>query len=246
MTDTQLVQGILRNDDQVWRHIYREFRVPFVATLKKILASPLLLANDWDDIFNDACLLLMEKVKGDAFAVVRNGGLFSFLVSLGKGLARNLIRKKRPLDEQQQKRVEDNVHPSDENFDVTVEERQQTQNEFLDRVFDSMPSDCRMMLMAFYWEHKPMDEISSMLGLRNADTAKTKKNRCMNKFKEIAKRLVSSDEYAEDVLRACAERAALRELLESERIMAKDASIVVAACSVDAEDDPDEDQQTDK
>ena len=237
MTDAQLVQGILRNDDRVWKSIYREYRAPFIATLKKVLLSPALLMNDWEDIFSDSCIVLMDKVKGDAFTVVRNGGLFSFLVSIGTGLARNMIRKKRPLSEVQQEKIADNVHGQSGSPEVTVTEQQQMQDEFLDRVFDSMPGDCRMMLIKFYWDHKPMDEIASMMGLRNADTAKTKKNRCMNKFKDIASKLVASEEYAEDVLRACAERAALRELLASERAAMDESDVVIAACCIDEPND---------
>ena len=237
MTDAQLVQGILRNDDKVWRCIYREYKSPFIATLRKVLSAPVLLTNDWEDIFEDSCMVLMDKVKGDAFTVVRNGGLFSFLVSIGTGLARNMIRRKRPLSEAQKEKIADNVHGPVESSEVAVDEKQQTQDEFLDRVFDSIPGDCRMMLIKFYWEHKPMDEIASMLGLRNADTAKTKKNRCMNKFKEIAAMLLESDEFAEEAVRASVERAALRELLKEESIMMNDKSIRTAALDIEDEEE---------
>ena len=86
-----------------------------------------------------------------------------------------------------------------------------------------------------------MDEIACMLGLRNADSAKTKKNRCMNKFIEIGKMLVNNEEYAEDMVRAAVERAALRELLEDECAMMNNASIRIAALDID-----DEDQQEEK
>ena len=82
-----------------------------------------------------------------------------------------------------------------------------------------------------------MDEIASMLGLRNADTAKTKKNRCMNKFKEIAKMLLENEEFAEEAVRAAVERAALRELLEDERVMMEQTGIEKAALDVKDEDD---------
>lgn len=226
MTDAQLVQGILKNDEKVWKYIYREYKSRFVTILRKEFLF-LALTHNMEDIFTDSCLVLMDKVKGDTFVVMRNGGLFSLLVSIGRGLAKNLQRKKKPVgDLSDEKLTRDHV----EERDVTVEEQQQEQNDFLDRVFDSIPADCKNLLMKFYWDHKPMDELASMMGLRNADTAKTKKNRCMNKFKEIAKKLIGNDEFAEDVLRACAERAALRELFASERAIAKDTGIVVAAC----------------
>jgi hypothetical protein len=57
--------------------------------------------------------------------------------------------------------------------------------------------------------------------MRNADSAKTKKSKCMNKFKEIAAQLIASDEFAEDAVRAAIERAALRELLKDESAYAE-------------------------
>lgn len=237
MTDSQIVQGILDNDELVWKYIYRQHRSHFVATLKSRIFAPMLVEQDWEDIFHESCIILMSKVKNDSFAVVRNGGLFCYLVEIGKGTAMNLMRKKRTHDQQQEDAIANNLHIEDSDFDVTVEEKQQAQNEFLDRVFDSIPGDCKMLLKAFYWDHKPMDEISSMLGLRNADTAKTKKNRCMNKFKEIASMLLESDEFAEEVVRASIERAALRELLKEESIMINDKSIKTAALDIENKED---------
>lgn len=237
MTDSQIVQGILDNNETVWRQLYRQHRSHFVATLRSRILAPMLVEQDWEDIFHDSCIVLMDKVKSGSFKVEREGGLFSFLVEIGKGKAMNLMRKRRNHDQEQQDAIAHNLHREDNDFDVTVEEKQQAQNEFLDRVFDSIPSDCQMMLKKFYWDHKPMDEIASMMGLRNADTAKTKKNRCMNKFKEIAAMLLESDEFAEEVVRASVERAALRELLKEESIMMNDKSIKTAALDIENKED---------
>ena len=77
-----------------------------------------------------------------------------------------------------------------------------------------------------------MDDIASILGMRNADSAKTKKNKCMNKFKDIAAKLIESDEFAEEAVRAAVERAALKELLEDERFYAEN-GISMAALNTD-------------
>ena len=77
-----------------------------------------------------------------------------------------------------------------------------------------------------------MDHIASVLGMRNADSAKTKKNKCMNKFKDIAAKLIESDEFAEEAVRAAVERAALKELLENEKVYAEN-GICTAALNTD-------------
>jgi hypothetical protein len=87
-----------------------------------------------------------------------------------------------------------------------------------------------------------MDDIASILGMRNADSAKTKKNKCMNKFKDIAAKLIESDEFAEEAVRAAVERAALKELLEDERFYAEN-GISMAALNVEEEIDKEIDKE---
>ena len=62
-----------------------------------------------------------------------------------------------------------------------------------------------------------MDDIASIMGMKNADSAITKKSKCMKKFVEIGKMLIENDEFAEEVVRNAVERAALRALLEEEK-----------------------------
>lgn len=237
MTDAQILMGIMQNDNRAWQYVCRNMRASFISIIVGIPSYGEVVKPDVEDIFQEACMTLMNKVKSGQFIASREGGLFSYLVQIGKLTAFNMARKRGGVVS---KTIEMSVLADCQEFaleDPCVSEKQQSQDEFLDRVFDSIPDDCRMLLKKFYWERKPMDEIASMLGLRNADTAKTKKNRCMNKFKEIAKMLLENEEFAEDAVRAAVERAALRELLEDERVMMEQTGIEKAALDVKDEDD---------
>ena len=64
--------------------------------------------------------------------------------------------------------------------------------------------------------------------MRNADSAKTKKNKCVNKFKDIAAKLIESNEFAEEAVCVAVERAALKELIEDEKVYAKNGICMVA------------------
>ena len=88
---------------------------------------------------------------------------------------------------------------------------------FLDKVFESIPPKCKSILKRFYWDKLPMSEIAAIHGLRNENTAKTTKNRCMDKFKEIAKAMLADDAKADEAVRRTVERNALRDLLEEIR-----------------------------
>ena len=209
----------MQNDERAWKHICRNMKQGFAAILVQTFSFNSLTNEDIEDIFQESCIVLMQKVKDGGVALSREGALFSLLVQIGKLTACNLVRKRKDITTENMVTISDNLHKEYE--DISVDEKQKSQDEFLDRVFDSLPSDCKTLLKHFYWGRKPMDHIASVLGMRNADSAKTKKNKCMNKFKDIAAKLIESDEFAEEAVRAVVERAALKELLENEKVYAE-------------------------
>lgn len=239
MTDTQLLIGIMQNDDRAWRFIYRNMKSGFASIIGQAFPFGNMSDEDMEDIFQESCIVLMQKVKNGGVAVSREGALFSYLVQIGKLTACNLLRKRRSLTPEEMVTISLNLHKEDEDSEITVDEKQKSQDEFLDRVFDSIPPECKTLLKHFYWGRKNMDEIAGILGMRNADSAKTKKNKCMNKFKDIAAKLIESDKFAEEAVRAAVERAALKELLNDEKVYAEN-GICMAALDIDKDTEKDE------
>ena len=225
----------MQNDERAWKHICRNMKQGFAAILVQTSSLNSLTNEDIEDIFQESCIVLMQKVKSGGIAISRDGALFSYLVQIGKLTACNLVRKRKDITTENMVTISDNLHKEYE--DISVDEKQKSQDEFLDRVFDSLPSDCKTLLKHFYWGRKPMDHIASVLGMRNADSAKTKKNKCMNKFKDIAAKLIESDEFAEEAVRAAIERAALKELLDDERFYAETG---VSMAALNTDDDTEE------
>lgn len=236
MTDSQLIFGILQNDERAWRYICREMKPGFASILGQTFLAAKISNEDIEDIFQDSLLVLMQRVKSGDVVSSREGALFSYLVQIGKLTGCNLLRKKRTLASNDAVTFSLNLHNIEES-DISVDEKQQMQNDFLDKVLDLLPAECRTLLKHFYWNHKPMDEIASILGMRNADSAKSKKSKCMNKVKEIATQLIENDEFAEEAVRNAIERAALRELIEEERCNADNGFTMAALDIEDKEDD---------
>ena len=237
MTDSRLLMGIMQNDERVWRFICRNMKSGFVSIIGQAFSFYNLSNEDEEDIFQESCIVLMQKVKSGGVSISREGALFSFLVQIGKLTACNLLRKRRPLTAEEMVTISLNLHKENEDYEVSVDEKQKSQEEFLDRVFDSIPSDCKTLLKHFYWGHKSMDDIASILGMRNADSAKTKKNKCMNKFKDIAAKLLENDEFAEEAVRAAVERAVLKELINNERVYAENG---ISMAALDEDEDIEE------
>ena len=234
MTDSQLLIGIMQNDERAWKHICKNMKQGFTSILVQTFQFSNLTNEDIEDIFQESLIVLMQKAKSGSIVISREGALFSYLVQIGKLTACNLIRKRKDITSEDVVTISDNLHKEYE--DISVDEKQKSQDEFMDRVFDSLPSDCKTLLKHFYWGRKPMDRIASVLGMRNADSVKTKKNKCMNKFRNIAAMLIESDEFAEEAVRAAVERAALKELLEDEKICAE-RGICRAALNTDEDDE---------
>ena len=234
MTDAQIVMSIMQNDSRGWRYICRNMKQGFAAILARTFSFGRTANADIEDIFQDSCIVLMQKVKEGKFAITGENSVFKFLVKIGINNACNFIRKHRPLTSKEEVTVTLNLHDDNQDVELSVDEQQQAQDEFIDRAFESLPDTCKAIFKNFYWERKSMDEIADIIGYNTADSVKSKKSNCMKKFKDFAKKLLESDEFAEEAVRATAERAALRELLEEERIYAEN-GITMAALDIDDE-----------
>lgn len=253
MTDSQIIHGIQTNNAIVWRYICRNLKSPFIVTLKRFCLNPSLSSDDWEDIFQDTCVVLMENIKQGKFEERPGSTLFSYFVEIGKKNMQNALRKHNKHHPIVQKDGSTHIlvfnpkeqHTSFDEIDreVTAEEKQAAQDEFIDKVFDSVPTECKNIFKMFYWEHKPMDEIASIYGLRNANSAKTKKTRCMKLFKDVKEALLKSGDYDEELIKAAAERASLRELLEDERAYCQLENVAIAALKNEDEEKPDNDKE---
>ena len=236
MTDTQLLIGIMQNDNRSWRYICRNMKPGFSKILVDAFSLTKLTNEDLEDIFQESLLKLMEKVKSGGVTVSREGALFSYLVQIGKLTACNFIRKRKNLTSEEKVIVSRNLHKEVDDIEVPVEVKQQTQDEFLDKAYDSLSDTCKKIFKKYYWEHKPFDEIADIIGYGTIDSVKTKKSKCMKQFKDFAKKLLDNDEFAEEVVRATVERAALRELISEERVYAE-TGVTMAALDIENESD---------
>lgn len=237
MTDSQILFGIMQNDERVWRHICRNMKPGFSKILAEAFPFAKLAKEDVEDIFQDSLLTLMQKVKNGGVFVSREGAIFSYLVQIGKLTARNSLRKRKDLTSDEEVIVSRNLHKELGDIEVSVEVKQQTQDEFLDRAYDSLPDTCKKIFKQYYWECRPFDEIADNIGYSTIDSVKTKKSKCMKQFKDFAKKLLDNDEFAEEVVRATVERATLRELISEERLYAE---TCITMAALDVEDESDE------
>ena len=121
MTDSQLILGILHNDEQVWRTIYSEMRSGFAAIISRSFALARVSENDIEDLYHQSLIILMQKVKDGSVVTLREGALFSYLVQIGKLTMSNLLRKRRVTFSIEQ-------HKDQGEVSIDIDEKQQLQN----------------------------------------------------------------------------------------------------------------------
>lgn len=220
MTDNELIRGIRENSHAAWRKLYEDN----YDKMRAKIAPMLVRTKDvtFDDLFDDAMLTLMDNVKDGKVVEGESTNLSGYLYTICWRMAlRRETKSKRAEEKQAKQAAEEETGTKQEPIeeeDTSVEPEEYAQAmAFLDKVFESIPPKCKSILKRFYWDKLPMSEIAAIHGLRNENTAKTTKNRCMDKFKEIAKAMLADDAKADEAVRRTVERNALRDLLEEIR-----------------------------
>ena len=213
MTDNELIKGIRENSSVAWKEIYQSNREKIRAAITPMLVR--VKDADFDDVFELALLDLMDNVKDGKLVESEQTNLSGYLYTICWRIANQMVKKeKRRVGIFVEKADVEMIDEGDSSIDSEDYEEALA---FLDRVLDSIPAKCKSILRRFYWDRLPMTEIAATHGLKNENSAKTTKNRCMEKFKEIAKGMLADDAKAENAVRRTVERNALRDLLEEFR-----------------------------
>ena len=221
MTDNELIRGIRENSPAAWRELYKDN----YDKIRAKIAPMLVRTKDvtFDDLFDDAMLTLMDNVKDGKVVEGESTNLSGYLYTICWRMALRLETRSKRAEEKEailaaEGKDGDKQEPMVEEEGTSVEPEEYAEAmAFLDRVFESIPPKCKSILKRFYWDKLPMSEIAAIHGLRNENSAKTTKNRCMDKFKEIAKAMLADDAKADEAVRRTVERNAIRDLLEEIR-----------------------------
>ncbi len=211
MTDNELIRGIRENSSAAWHELYAANR----EKIRARIAPRLVRTKDrtFEDIYDEALIELMGNVKDGKLMEGEQTNLSGYLYTI-------CWRKALRTETRSQRTENGKPLPAgpvpEEDRTIEPEEYEEAMA-FLDKVLDTIPPKCKSIFKRFYWDRLPMSEIAATHGLKNENSAKTTKNRCMDKFKEIAKMMLADDAKAEEAVRRTVERDALRDLLKEFR-----------------------------
>ena len=206
MTDRDIIQGIESGQTSIRQHIQ-----PILSGVRDVT---------FDDVYQEACIILMENIKAGKLNTESEMNLSGYLYVICKRVALRYAAKKRPFRIVEKPTSKDEVVIKEEGEEQESESAEWMEMEeeeamrFLDRVLDSIPPTCKSISKRFYWDKRSKKDIATLTGLKNEDTAKSTKKRCMDKFRSIAKAMLEDDEKAEIAISRTIERAALRDQLD--------------------------------
>lgn len=179
-SEQQLLADFAMGDRRATEKVYnRQFKIVNGWILKNGGS-----ASDAADVFQEAMVILYEKVQDEEFRLTCKIGTYLFAIS------KNLWFKKIQKQQNQPGYLPASAG-TDEGFDQEYEDDLNVHNERemhyqqLDTALEQIGEPCRSLLSAYYKHDKSMQEIAAEFGYTNPDNAKTQKYKCLARLRKI-------------------------------------------------------------
>jgi RNA polymerase sigma factor (sigma-70 family) len=169
-----LLKGLAKNDRKAIETIYKEnFNMVQALILNNSGNS-----DDAKDIFQEALIVLYEKVKSGQFELNCQIKTYVYSVSRRLWLKRLLHQNRFSIGD---------MHENTVAVEDDIEEHEQRDTEFnmMEKAMSTLGEPCRSLLEAFYLQKKGMQEIAADFGYTNADNAKNQKYKCLIRLKKL-------------------------------------------------------------
>lgn len=179
--DTRILDLIRKGDEEALVMLYSSNRRPIVNFVLRNSGT----ADDAEDLLQESLVVLWERVRSGRFEY--NAKLGTFIYATARNIwMQSLRRKGREMPGEID--PDGQADPALSPLEALIETEQSVRiSDALGRIGEQ----CRKLLLLFYWEELPMNEIAAQLGFANADTAKAKKYQCKKALEEVLKRAKS-------------------------------------------------------
>jgi len=177
MKDHEIVASIADgNHNEALNFLYKHF-----PSIQHMVVTHGGDAEEAYDLFQDALLVLIEKIKSGTFELTAS--LKTYLYSVCKYKLYDKNRKHKALNytDNVPEFQEDESH-EDQGFMHEIERK----FEVIDQVLANLGEKCVEILQRFYHNKESMDTIANQLGYANVNTVKTQKYKCLERAKKMA------------------------------------------------------------
>jgi RNA polymerase sigma factor (sigma-70 family) len=135
--------------------------------------------DDARDIFQEAMIVLYEKVKTGTFEL--NCLLKTYLYSVCRRLWLKRLSQLQRISPEVEK-LEETVPVEEE---LELHEQRNLDFQTMEKSMKNLGEPCKSLLEAYYLQKKNMVEIAENFGYTNADNAKNQKYKCLMRLKKL-------------------------------------------------------------
>ena len=170
-----LLKGLAEGDKRTIEIIYKDH----FNMIQSLIINNNGSADDAKDIFQEAMIVLYEKVRSGSFEL--NCQLKTYLYSVSKRLwLKKLSANNRYVisgaDLEPSFPVEE---------EVEAHEKRDAEFDMMEKAIASLGEPCKSLLEAYYLNKQNMQVIAATFGYTNADNAKNQKYKCLVRLKKI-------------------------------------------------------------
>ncbi|HLX90626.1 MAG TPA: sigma-70 family RNA polymerase sigma factor [Puia sp.] len=173
--ELELLHGLALNSRQAIEAIYSDN----YTMIQHFILNNNGSADDAKDVFQEAMIVLYEKVRTGSFEL--NCQIKTYIYSVCRRLwLKRLHQLQRIAPELQN--LEELIAVEEE-----LEKHEQRNRDFqlMEKTMMNLGEPCKSLLEAYYLEKKTMTEIAGHFGYTNADNAKNQKYKCLMRLKKM-------------------------------------------------------------
>lgn len=178
-TEETLIAGIKSGDENIMEYVYHQYYSMVAHFVKNNQGTE----NDAEDLYQEGLLVVFQKIRaGEEIRFLK-----TYIYSVCRLKWLNLLRYRRRHPEQ----VIDTYEP----FEVILEDAEtdaMPYQQAMKQALAQLDETCRQILLAFYFEKLSMEEIAQRFQYSKANTAKSKKNKCMDRIRQVAQNILQS------------------------------------------------------
>jgi RNA polymerase sigma factor (sigma-70 family) len=171
--ESALLQGLAKNDTRAIETIYKENYNLIQALVVNNSGS----ADDAKDVFQEAMIVLFEKVQSGTFEL--NCQIRTFIYSV----SRRIWLKK--LMQQNRMTISDGYDTVAVDEEIEDHEKRNADFTMMEKALSGLGEPCKSLLEAFYMQKRSMIDIAGSFGYTNAENAKNQKYKCLVRLKKL-------------------------------------------------------------
>lgn len=165
-----------------------EERNKVLAYLRKTFSLP---DEDLYDIYQESSVALFMNIRDGKLANLTSSLSTYFLRVYINQTLKFLGKQKKvvPLFDDSRITNKDTFRPDkiDELYQLCIEDEEAEKisrsEKIVQRIIESMPETCKSVFQGYYWDNLTTSTIANMYGFANANSVKTQKYKCLQKFR---------------------------------------------------------------